>query len=72
MTSSSNIKAHSSLKFSSSTDILQYLKEHPHFIHIDAILAAITSGLLLSGGVVLAIVSGGSATPNIILSATLR
>jgi hypothetical protein len=75
---SSNIITKSSQNFSSSNDILLYLKTHPHFVRgqladktFDAILAAITSGLSITGGVVLAIVSGGTTSPGIILCSSL-
>ena len=78
VTNSSNIITKSSQNFSSSNDILLYLKTHPHFVRgqlddktFDAILAAITSGLAITGGVVLAIVSGGTTSPGIILCSTL-
>lgn len=72
----SDIIKHSSEIFTSSEDILRYLKEHPDFqkmppSQLEAILAAIISGLLAIGGVALAIVSGGAATPGVILGTSL-
>lgn len=60
----------SSEKFQSSDDILEYLRSHPDFQRmppgiLQAILAAILSGLLIIGGVALLVVSGGASTPGI-------
>ncbi|CAF3354441.1 unnamed protein product [Rotaria socialis] len=66
----------SSQQFKSSDDILRYLKLHPDFqrmppSQLQPILAAILSGLIFIGGVALIVVSGGTATPGIILSTSL-
>lgn len=73
---SSEIVTHSSVKFKNSEDILAYLREHPQFQklkndRLDGIVAAIISGLSIAGGVAVIVVSGGTATPTVMLSSSL-
>lgn len=73
--SSDNITQSSSV-FKSSDDILTYLKNHPGYqttpsSELEAILAIVASSLAVVGGVALIVVSGGSATPGVILGTSL-
>lgn len=64
----SEIIGMSSEKFTSSDDILHYLEKHPCFLklpksNLNAIVAAIISGLMIAGGVTLSILTAGSGGP---------
>lgn len=74
-TSSSQIKISSANvvplneRFQSSSDILTYLREHEDFARLSlkgdtlgAVVCAILSGIILTGGVALVLVTGGTAT----------
>jgi hypothetical protein len=73
----SNMISSSNLSFTSSDDILAYLSSHPDFIRSppsvnNAILAVILSGLLIVGGVALAVLSfGNSISLTAFLATTL-
>lgn len=61
----------STIQFKSSNDILEYLKTHPDYIHfpapmLDAIVATIVAGLLLAGGIIIAICTAGAASPLVV------
>jgi hypothetical protein len=68
-------QVHSSTEiFKCSDDILKYLKEHPDFqrappSQLQAICAAIMSGLALAGGIVLAVLTAGADTPAVLVFA---
>lgn len=79
---SSSIIKLSSNSFESSSDIIKLLKEHPNFARakfsglsaerLNAIAAAILSGLALAGGVALIVISWGAvAGPGIVLATSM-
>jgi hypothetical protein len=75
ITSSSDIITSSSEIFKSSDDILEYLRSHPDFqkmppSSLDAIIAAILSGLAIVGGVAISVLTAGAATPLTIVSSS--
>jgi hypothetical protein len=61
--------------FISSDDILGVLREHRHFRvkadRIKGILALIVSGAALAGGAAIILISGGAATPGVVLGTAL-
>ncbi len=69
----SNFTARSSnLTFKSSDDINEYLRMHPDYLKmskstIAAIVAIVTSGLVLLGGITLCILTWGTTTPALLL-----